>query len=152
MSDSRCGLSSSRKQVALERKSLKMNKRIEKMKELIKVFAVVAIIVVAGINVYTAQKIEVLSDIAMANVEALAQYEAGSDMCSSYYGYAVSKKIEGTSQVWTHYGYGLDRVTTYTEVGCIASGRGTLWGNPNFSMETPSSELVPCTGLCEYPQ
>ena len=45
------------------------------MKELIKVFAVVAIVVVAGINVYNAQKIEVLSDIAMANVEALAQTE-----------------------------------------------------------------------------
>ena len=36
---------------------------------------VAVIAVVAGINVYNAQKTEVLSDVALANVEALAQTE-----------------------------------------------------------------------------
>ena len=38
---------------------------------------VIAIAMIAGINVYNAQKTVVLSDVAMANVEALADYEVG---------------------------------------------------------------------------
>ena len=45
-----------------------------------KVTVVAAIAMVAGINVFNAQKPEVLSDIAMANVEALADYEDGTDL------------------------------------------------------------------------
>ena len=44
-------------------------------KKVLKVAFVVAIAVVAGINVFNAQKTEVLSDVAMANVEALANTE-----------------------------------------------------------------------------
>lgn len=44
-------------------------------KNVMKVAVVVAIAMVAGINLLNAQKPEVLSDIAMANVEALADYE-----------------------------------------------------------------------------
>lgn len=44
-------------------------------KIVLKVAFVTAIAMVAGINVFNAQKSEVLSDVAMANVEALADYE-----------------------------------------------------------------------------
>ena len=49
-------------------------------KNVMKVTVVAAIAMVAGINVFNAQKPEVLSDIAMANVEALADYEDGTDL------------------------------------------------------------------------
>ena len=45
------------------------------MKRIINVLTVVAVMVFAGYNVHKAQQHEVLSDVAMANVEALAQYE-----------------------------------------------------------------------------
>ena len=45
------------------------------IKKVLKVAFVVAIAMVVGINVYNAQKTEVLSDVAMANVEALADNE-----------------------------------------------------------------------------
>ena len=44
-------------------------------RKLMKIAIVVAIAIVSGINVFNAQKSEVLSDVAMANVEALADYE-----------------------------------------------------------------------------
>ena len=44
-------------------------------KNLLKSVFVIAIAMIAGINVYNAQKTVVLSDVAMANVEALADYE-----------------------------------------------------------------------------
>ena len=52
------------------------------IKKVLKVAFVAAIAIVAGINVYNAQKTEVLSDVAMANVEALAQDETGTGSCS----------------------------------------------------------------------
>ena len=99
------------------------------------------------------QKSIELSDIAMANVEALAQNEAGSDMCSTFYGFARSAKIDGFYQIYTHWENNLDRVTTYNEIGCIATGEGTLWGTPGVSTEYPTDwSLVLCTGLCKRPQ
>ena len=44
-------------------------------KNILKVAFVVAIAMVSGINVFNAQKSDVLSDIALANVEALAEGE-----------------------------------------------------------------------------
>ena len=44
-------------------------------KKMLKVAFVAAIVMVSGINVFNAQKTEIMSDIAMANVEALAQGE-----------------------------------------------------------------------------
>lgn len=44
---------------------------------ILKAAFVVAIAMVGGINVFNAQKPEVLSDVAMANVEALADDETG---------------------------------------------------------------------------
>ena len=55
------------------------------IKKVLKVAFVVAIAMVAGINVYNSQKTEVLSDVAMANVEALADIESGSDEINCYY-------------------------------------------------------------------
>ncbi len=43
-------------------------------KNILKIAFVVAIAIVSGINVFNAQKSNVLSDIALANVEALAYY------------------------------------------------------------------------------
>ena len=42
------------------------------MKTLVKVLALVAIVMFSGYNVHKAQQCEVVSDVAMANVEALA--------------------------------------------------------------------------------
>ena len=44
-------------------------------KKILKVAFVAAIAMVRGINVFNAQKSEMLSDVALANVEALAQGE-----------------------------------------------------------------------------
>ena len=44
-------------------------------KKFIKVAFVAAIAMVSGVNVFNAQKVNALSDIALANVEALAQTE-----------------------------------------------------------------------------
>ena len=44
-------------------------------KKVLKVAFVAAIMMVAGINVFNAQKSEMLSDVALANVEALADGE-----------------------------------------------------------------------------
>ena len=49
-------------------------------KKVLKVAFVAAIAMVAGINVLNAQKTEVLSDVAMANVEALADNESDPDL------------------------------------------------------------------------
>ena len=45
------------------------------MKKIINMLAIVAIVLFAGYNVYQSQKVDVLSDIAMENVEALAWTE-----------------------------------------------------------------------------
>ena len=54
-------------------------------KTLLKVAFVVAIAVVSGINVFNAQKPEALSDVAMANVEALADDEGSNKACKWKY-------------------------------------------------------------------
>lgn len=56
------------------------------MKKLIKVVAVVAFVMFAGYNVYNSQKAEVMSEIAIENVEALADDELASwwDIINNY--------------------------------------------------------------------
>ena len=120
------------------------------MKDVIKVAFVAAIAVVCGASFLNSQKSDALSEVALANVEALAQNEAGSDMCSTFYGFAKSTKIDGFYQIYTHWENNLDRVTTYNEIGCIATGEGTLWGTPGVSTEYPTDwSLVLCTGICK---
>lgn len=46
------------------------------MKKILNVLAIVVVVIFAGYNVYKAQKPVVMSDIAMANVEALAGCES----------------------------------------------------------------------------
>ena len=64
-----------------ENKRLRISKKIEnnkketEMKKLINVLSVALFVVFAGYNVYKSQKAEVMSDIAMENVEALANSE-----------------------------------------------------------------------------
>mgnify|MGYP006384698565 CR=1 FL=1 len=50
-------------------------------KKVMKAAFVAAIAMVSGINVFNAQESEALSDIALANVEALAQNESGDFNC-----------------------------------------------------------------------
>lgn len=50
-------------------------------KNMVKVALVAVVGLIAGINVFNAQKSDVLSDVAMANVEALADNEAGANGC-----------------------------------------------------------------------
>lgn len=47
------------------------------VKNIVKATIVAVVGLIAGINVFNAQKPTVLSDVAMANVEALADYEVG---------------------------------------------------------------------------
>ena len=76
-------------------------------KNFIKVAFVAAIAMVGGVNVFNAQKVNALSEIALANVEALAQGEIGTGgytkstgNCSGpvYYKKWVSCKSGGTEE------------------------------------------------------
>ena len=76
-------------------------------KKFIKVAFVAAIAMVSGVNVFNAQKVKALSEIALANVEALAQGEIGTGgytkstgNCSGpiYYKKWVSCKSGGTEE------------------------------------------------------
>ena len=129
------------------------------MKTLVKVLAVVAIVMFAGYNVHKSQNNEMLSEIAMANIQALASVEglarneAGSDVCTTTSGYSLSLKADGELQEYYHYNPGVDRVMKYDIVECIASGYGTLWGSPGIYLKMYKGyDFVTCTGLCNYPQ
>lgn len=54
-----------------------LNKYI--MKRYIKMAFVAAFVAIAGFGVYTSQKSDAISDLALANVEALASYEVNPD-------------------------------------------------------------------------
>lgn len=64
------------------------------MKKMIKIAFVAAFAAIAGYGVYTNQKADAMSDLLMANVEALAQSESGgysgcysgSGYCAIYWG------------------------------------------------------------------
>ena len=66
------------------------------------VMMVAAIALVAGINVFNAQRSDVLSDVALANVEALAVGESAGDIYCPFGGYGcVIKYVNGTYEtVW----------------------------------------------------
>ena len=53
-------------------------------KKILKVAFVAEIALVSGLNVFNAQKSEMLSDVALANVEALAAEEHGT-ICNGFY-------------------------------------------------------------------
>lgn len=56
-------------------------------KNILRVTLVTAIALVASVNVYNAQKLDIMSDTAFANVEALAQTETGSSSCQYRMGF-----------------------------------------------------------------
>lgn len=57
------------------------------MKKMIKIAFVAAFAAIAGYGVYTNQKTDAMSDLLMANVEALAQGESGGNVyCCGNYG------------------------------------------------------------------
>lgn len=64
------------------------------MKNFVKIVFVAVFAIVAGYGIYTNQKTDSISDLALANVEALAQSESGKDVyCCGNYGdcmYTVS--------------------------------------------------------------
>jgi hypothetical protein len=53
-------------------------------KNILKATLVVAFALIAGMNVYNAQQSDVMSDLALANVEALASGEGSSSDCETY--------------------------------------------------------------------
>ena len=64
------------------------------MKKFINILAVVAIVVFAGYNVMKAQQTEAVSDVVMANVEALGDNEDMGITCSA-------KCTDGVGVCWT---------------------------------------------------
>lgn len=76
-------------------------------KKVLQVAFVAAIALVSGINVFNAQKSDVLSDIAIANVEALADYESSGEIYCPYEGLGcIIKYTNGTLETipgkWSH--------------------------------------------------
>ena len=117
--------------------------------KLLKFTLVIVVAIVAVVNVFNAQKPEVLSDVAMANVEALANDENSNDDCKIFSGYSLSLKANGTLQEYTHYGYGRDILNTFDVVRCIADGTGTLFGSSGiYSKMLMNTEIVNCNGFC----
>ena len=123
--------------------------------------ALIAFVVIlfSGYNVFHVQKTNELSEIAKANIQALATIEqlengeVGNGICASYPDYSQSSQTQTRQQIYVHYDYGLDNVKTYDIVECSASGRGSLWGaNGIRSQSLVNSEFVPCTNLCKQPQ
>ena len=65
------------------------------MKKMIKIAFVAAFVAIAGYGVYTNQKSETLSDLTLANVEALAGGESGGYYCCSPYSYECYRIVGG---------------------------------------------------------
>ena len=53
-------------------------------KNILKATLVVAFALIAGMNVYNAQQSDIMSDLVLANVEALASGEGSSSDCETY--------------------------------------------------------------------
>ena len=76
-------------------------------KKVLQVAFVAAIALVSGINVFNAQKKEVLSDIVLANVEALADNESAGEIYCPYEGLGCILKytngaLETIPDKWAH--------------------------------------------------
>lgn len=128
-----------------------------KKKTFVNSLIVLAVISFSGYNVFHILKINKLSEITKANIQALATIEQlssdedGSDVCASYSNYAYSSKTVGKSQEYIHYSGAIDRLITYNIVQCTASGIGTLKGaNGIMSQTIEDIQIVECTGKCNY--
>lgn len=128
-----------------------------KKKTFVNSLIVLAVIPFSGYNVYHILKTNKLSEIAKANIQALATIEQlssdedGSDVCAVYSNYAYSSKSVSKSQEYIHYSGAIDRLITSNMVECTASGIGTLKGtNGIISKTIESIQFVECTGKCNY--
>ena len=69
--------------------------RKEMKKNILKATLVAAFALIAGFNVYNSQKSDVMSELALANVEALAGGESGGYYCCSPYSYECYRIVGG---------------------------------------------------------
>ena len=114
-----------------------------------KVAFVATLVMVGGINVFNAQRPIELSDVAMANVEALANGEDSEGECLGIADYSFVGKTQGTLQEFFHLGSGRDRVIYYNVERCVAEGNGTMRGSIGIlSKMYDRDEEVNCTGRC----
>lgn len=85
-----------------------------------------AVILFSSYNVFHIQKTNELSEIAKANIQALATIEqldngeVGNGICASYSDYSQSSQTQTRQQIYVHYSSGLDIVRTYDIVECSA--------------------------------
>ena len=115
----------------------------------VKVGFIAVIVMMGGMNVFNAQKTVALSEVALANVEALANGEYDNNDCVGNQEYSSVSKALGTLQEFFHTNDGKDRVNIYEVERCFADGNGTLSGtNGIFSKLFIRSEEITCTGLC----
>ena len=77
-------------------------------KQLIKVAFVAAIAVACGLNVFNAQKSETLSEVALANVKALASAGLVTDICVSHPGDLIVTPTGNYTTVWYNMVYKID--------------------------------------------
>lgn len=81
--------------VMIKKNNLILIKLKNSMKKMIKIAFVAAFVAIAGYGVYTNQKSETLSDLTLANVEALAGGESGGYYCCSPYSYECYRIVGG---------------------------------------------------------
>jgi len=119
-------------------------------------FALVGIALsIASYGVYETQsRKQTMSDILLANIEAISQSEIDPSCKLSGIGPFASVGTEKTEdQFFTHYqpGISLDILYTYSVERCIARGSGTLNGNPGafVSCYLIKDEIVSCTNKCK---
>ena len=69
-------------------------------KNILKVAFVAAIVMTTGIQVFNAQKSEALSEVAMANVEALAADDDSTEICEKRVGSDIKNPSGDSYHVW----------------------------------------------------
>ena len=82
-------------------------------KNILKATLVAAFALIAGFNVYNSQKSEVISDLALANVEALASGETNGDIYCPFSGYGCIIKYTNHQLIRLHY-----RFIKFNHSGC----------------------------------
>ena len=86
----------------------KINKSSKKQKEMkkniLKATLVAAFALIAGYNVYSSQKAEGMSELALANVEALASEEGGGNHITCYSGSGSSFLCKCSTCTWGYIG------------------------------------------------
>ena len=79
-------------------------KQKEMKKNILKVTLVAAFALIAGFNVYNSQKSDAMSELALANVEALASEEGGGNHITCYSGSGSSFLCKCSTCTWGYIG------------------------------------------------